>query len=149
MTLEELKNQEVDVKKRAEELVKALGLTGNERSVVKSLVRGDKFTLVNMTKVTLQPRDGQTTTFVPTVFGTSNGASIGAKHFASVNIEGAPAVGSTPLENAMFLVWCIDHEVEFKVLNVDEDPVPAQNGVAAYTKKNFKLTVSSMKEENS
>ena len=146
MTLEELKNKQVSVAERAQSVVSSLGLTGDERSVVVGLKKGDVFQLVAMNKMELtnnQQREGQAR-FVPITFTTNSGASIGAKHFAGVEIDdNAPAVGSTPLENANFLVWCIDHNVSFKVRNVTSEEVEAHDNVPSYTKKTYKLEVDS------
>ena len=146
MTLEELKNSDLSVAERAQSVVSSLGLTGDERSVVVGLKKGDIFQLVAMNKMELtnnQQREGQAR-FVPITFTTNSGASIGAKHFAGVEIDdNAPAVGSTPLENANFLVWCIDHNVSFKVRNVTSEEVEAHDGVPSYTKKTYKLEVDS------
>lgn len=146
MTLEELKNSDLSVAERAQSVVSSLGLTGDERSVVVGLKRGDIFQLVAMNKMELtnsQQREGQAR-FVPITFTTNSGASIGAKHFAGVEIDdNAPAVGSTPLENANFLVWCIDHNVSFKVRNVTSEEVEAHDNVPSYTKKTYKLEVDS------
>ena len=146
MTLEELKNKQVSVAERAQSVVSSLGLTGDERSVVVGLKKGDIFQLVAMNKMELtnnQQREGQAR-FVPITFTTDSGASIGAKHFAGVEIDdNAPAVGSTPLENANFLVWCIDHNVSFKVRNVTSEEVEAHDNIPGYTKKTYKLEVDS------
>ena len=146
MTLEELKNSDLSVAERAQSVVSSLGLTGDERSVVVGLKKGDIFQLVAMNKMELtnnQQREGQAR-FVPITFTTNSGASIGAKHFAGVEIDdNAPAVGSTPLENANFLVWCIDHNVSFKVRNVTSEEVEAHDNVPGYTKKTYKLEVDS------
>lgn len=146
MTLEELKNSDLSVAERAQSVVSSLGLTGDERSVVVGLKKGDIFQLVAMNKMELtnnQQREGQAR-FVPITFTTNSGASIGAKHFAGVEIDdNAPAVGSTPLENANFLVWCIDHNVSFKVRNVTSEEVEAHDNVPSYTKKTYKLEVDS------
>lgn len=118
MTLEELKDQNVSAVERAKAVVSALGLKGDERSVAVGLSKGDKFKLVAMNKVDLPAnadRPNQSN-FTPITFSTDTGATIGAKHFAGVEIDDdAPAIGSTPLENAAFLVYCIDHNVTFKV----------------------------------
>lgn len=146
MTLEELKNSDLSVAERAQSVVSSLGLTGDERSVVVGLKKGDIFQIVAMNKMELtnsQQREGQAR-FVPITFTTNSGASIGAKHFAGVEIDdSAPAVGSTPLENANFLVWCIDHNVSFKVRNVTSEEVEAHDNVPSYTKKTYKLEVDS------
>lgn len=146
MTLEELKNKKLSVAERAQSVVSSLGLTGDERSVVVGLKKGDVFQIVAMNKMELtnnQQREGQAR-FVPITFTTNSGASIGAKHFAGVEInDNAPAVGSTPLENANFLVWCIDHNVSFKVRNVTSEEVEAHDNVPGYTKKTYKLEVDS------
>lgn len=141
MTLEELKNSSLSVEERAKSVVKSLGLEGNERSVVVALKKGDKFQLVAMNKMELAQREGQAR-FVPITFTTGNGASIGAKHFAGVYIsDEAPAIGSTPLENANFLVWCIDHKVTFVVKSITSEEVEAHGEVPAYTKRTYKLEV--------
>lgn len=146
MTLEELKNSDLSVAERAQSVVSSLGLKGDERSIVVGLKKGDIFQLVAMNKMELtnsQQREGQAR-FVPITFTTNSGASIGAKHFAGVEIDdNAPAVGSTPLENANFLVWCIDHNVSFKVRNVTSEEVEAHDNVPSYTKKTYKLEVDS------
>ena len=146
MTLEELKNSDLSVAERAQSVVSSLGLTGDERSVVVGLKKGDIFQIVAMNKMELtnnQQREGQARC-VPITFTTNSGASIGAKHFAGVEIDdNAPAVGSTPLENANFLVWCIDHNVSFKVRNVTSEEVEAHDNVPGYTKKTYKLEVDS------
>ena len=146
MTLEELKNSDLSVAERAQSVVSSLGLTGDERSVVVGLKKGDIFQIVAMNKMELtnnQQREGQAR-FVPITFTTNSGASIGAKHFAGVEIDdNAPAVGSTPLENANFLVWCVDHNVSFKVRNVTSEEVEAHDNVPGYTKKTYKLEVDS------
>lgn len=145
MKLEELKNQSVSIDERAQSVVNELGLTGDERSVVIGLKKGDKFSLVAMNKVeltaTTQQREGQTR-FIPITFTTDNGASIGAKHFAGVEIDdNAPAVGSTPMENAKFLVWCIDHKVVFSIRSISTEDVAKTETVPAYVKKSYKLEV--------
>lgn len=144
MTLEELKNSDLSVEERAKSVVNALGLEGNERSVVVGLKKGDKFQIVAMNKMELTNNtqgEGQAR-FVPITFTTGSGASIGAKHFAGINIDDeAPAIGSTPLENANFLVWCIDHNVTFMVKNITSEEIEAHGGVPAYTKRSYKLEV--------
>lgn len=145
MNLEELKNQNVSIEERAKSIVKDLGLNGDERSVVIGLKKGDKFSLSAMNKVELttqtQQREGQSR-FIPITFTTDNGASIGAKHFAGVEIdENAPAVGSTPLENANFLVWCIDHKVVFSIKSISTEDIPKTDTTPAYVKKTYKLEV--------
>lgn len=143
-TLENLKNKGVPQNDRAKQIVEALGLEGDERSVVVGLKKGDIFQLVAMNKMELtnsQQREGQAR-FVPITFTTDSGASIGAKHFAGVEIDdNAPAVGSTPLENANFLVWCIDHNVSFRVKHVISEDVEAHDNVPPYIKKTYKLGV--------
>lgn len=144
MDLKDLKNKQVSADDRAKKLVESLGLTGDERSVVASLKKGDRFTLVGMSKVNLKPREGQAVTFVPVIFSTSTGATLGAKHFAGIDIDDdAPGVGSTPLENASFLVWCVDHEVEFVVRNLTSEDIEAKDNVPAYVKKTYRLEVES------
>lgn len=149
MTLEELKNSNLSVEERAKSVVNSLGLEGNERSVVAGLKKGDKFQIVAMNKMELTnttQREGQAR-FVPITFTTDSGASIGAKHFAGVTIDDeAPAIGSTPLENANFLVWCIDHKVIFMVKNITSEEVEAHAEVPAYTKKTYKLDVEDYEE---
>lgn len=145
MNLEELKNQNVSIEERAKSVVKDLGLNGDERSVVIGLKKGDKFSLAAMNKVELtiqtQQREGQAR-FIPITFTTDTGASIGAKHFAGVEIdENAPAVGSTPLENANFLVWCIDHKVVFSIKSISTEDIPKSDTTPAYVKKTYKLEV--------
>lgn len=143
MTLDELKNKQVSVEERANKVVESLGLSGNERSVVAGLNKGDKFSLAAMTKVELQD-NGQSNNnnFVPITFTTNTGASIGAKHFAGVEIdENAPAIGSTPIENAKFLVWCIDHNVVFVVKKKITEEVPATENRRAYNKNTYVLEV--------
>ena len=145
MNLEELKNQEVSIEERAESVVKELGLNGDERSVVIGLKKGDKFSLVAMNKVELttqtQQREWQAR-FIPITFTTDNGASIGAKHFAGVEIDDkAPAIGSTPMENAKFLVWCIDHKVVFSIKSISTEDIAKTESTPAYVKKTYKLEV--------
>ena len=144
MTLEELKNKSVSAEERAKSVVKSLGLNGDERSIVVGLKKGDIFQIVAMNKMELtnnQQREGQAK-FVPITFTTEKNASIGAKHFAGVEIDDdAPAVGLTPMENANFLVWCIDHEVTFKVKKVTEQEIEAKNGVPGYTRRTYELGV--------
>lgn len=142
MTLEELKNQSVSAEERAKSVVAGLGLTGEERSIVVGLKKGDKFQIVSMNKMELtNQRDGQTR-FVPITFGTNTGASIGAKHFAGLEIDDdAPAVGGTPLENANFLIWCLDHKVTFVVKSVTSEEIEARGTTPAYTRKTYKLEV--------
>lgn len=145
MNLEELKNQEVSIEERAESVVKELGLNGDERSVVIGLKKGDKFSLVAMNKVELTPqtqqREGQAR-FIPITFTTDNGASIGAKHFAGVEIDDkAPAIGNTPMENAKFLVWCIDHKVVFSIKSISTEDIAKTESTPAYVKKTYKLEV--------
>lgn len=142
MTLDELKNKKVSAEERANEVVKSLGLSGNERSVVAGLNKGDKFSIVAMTKVELQADTQNNNNFVPITFTTNTGASIGAKHFAGVEIdENAPAIGSTPIENAKFLVWCIDHDVTFVVKKKTTEEVPATENRRAYNKNTYVLDV--------
>ena len=144
MTLEELKNSNLSVEERAKSVVNALGLEGNERSVVVGLKKGDKFQIVAMNKMELTnstQREGQAR-FVPITFTTDSGAPIGAKQFAGVTIDDeAPAIGSTPLENANFLVWCIDHKVTFVVKSITSEDIEAHGEVPAYTKRTYKLEV--------
>lgn len=143
MTLEELKNQNVSAIERAKAVVSALGLKGDERSVIIGLSKGDKFKLVAMNKVDLSTNANRLqSNFTPITFSTDTGATIGAKHFAGVTIDDeAPAIGSTPLENAKFLVWCIDHKVTFMVKSITSEDIEAHGGVPAYTKRTYKLEV--------
>lgn len=142
MTLEELKDQNVSVEDRAKAIVTSLGLEGDERSVVVGLSKGDKFKLVAMNKVELPTLNNQNGTFIPITFTTDKGATIGAKHFAGMEIDDeAPAIGSTPLENAAFLVWCIDHNVVFRVTMKTSEEVEASGDRPAYMKNTYKLAV--------
>lgn len=142
MTLEELKDQNVSVEDRAKAIVTSLGLEGDERSVVVGLLKGDKFKLVAMNKVELLTLNNQNGTFIPITFTTDKGATIGAKHFAGMEIDDeAPAIGSTPLENAAFLVWCIDHNVVFRVTMKTSEEVEASGDRPAYMKNTYKLAV--------
>lgn len=144
MTLDELKNKQVSVEERANRVVESLGLKGNERSVVAGLNKGDKFSLASMTKVELQDngQSNNNNNFVPITFTTNTGASIGAKHFAGVEIDdNAPAIGSTPIDNAKFLVWCIDHNVIFVVKKKTSEEVPATENRRAYNKNTYVLEV--------
>lgn len=144
MTLEELKNSNLSVEERAKSVVNALGLEGNERSVVVSLSKGDKFKLVAMNKVDLPTNANQPnqSNFTPITFSTDTGATIGAKHFVGVEIDDdAPAIGSTPLENAAFLVYCIDHNVTFKVEKKVTEDIEATTNHLAYKKNTYKLVV--------
>lgn len=142
MTLEELKDQNVSVEDRAKAIVTSLGLEGDERSVVVGLSKGDKFKLVAMNRVELPTLNNQNGTFIPITFTTDKGATIGAKHFAGVEIDDeAPAIGSTPLENAAFLVWCIDHNVVFRVTMKTSEEVEASGDRPAYMKNTYKLAV--------
>lgn len=143
MTLEELKDSNVSAVERAKAVVSALGLKGDERSVVVGLSKGDKFKLVAMNKVDLPAnadRPNQSN-FTPITFSTDTGATIGAKHFAGVEIDDAPAIGSTPLENAAFLVWCIDHNVTFKVDKKVTEHIEAEGTRPAYNKNTYKVVV--------
>lgn len=144
MTLEELKDQNVSAVERAKAVVSALGLKGDERSVVVGLSKGDKFKLVAMNKVDLPTnadRPNQSN-FTPITFSTDTGATIGAKHFAGVEIDDdAPAIGSTPLENAAFLVYCIDHNVTFKVDKKVTEHIEAEGTRPAYNKNTYKVVV--------
>lgn len=144
MTLEELKDQNVSAVERAKAVVSALGLKGDERSVVVGLSKGDKFKLVAMNKVDLPANANQPnqSNFTPITFSTDTGATIGAKHFAGVEIDdNAPAIGSTPLENAAFLVYCIDHNVTFKVDKKVTEHIEAEGTRPAYNKNTYKLVV--------
>lgn len=144
MTLEELKDQNVSAVERAKAVVSALGLKGDERSVVVGLSKGDKFKLVAMNKVDLPAnadRPNQSN-FTPITFSTDTNATIGAKHFAGVEIDDdAPAIGSTPLENAAFLVYCIDHNVTFKVDKKVTEHIEAEGTRPAYNKNTYKVVV--------
>ena len=144
MTLEELKDQNVSAVERAKAVVSALGLKGDERSVVVGLSKGDKFKLVAMNKVDLPAnadRPNQSN-FTPITFSTDTGATIGAKHFAGVEIDDdTPAIGSTPLENAAFLVYCIDHNVTFRVDKKVTEHIEAEGTRPAYNKNTYKVVV--------
>lgn len=144
MTLEELKDQNVSAVERAKAVVSALGLKGDELSVVVGLSKGDKFKLVAMNKVDLPANANQPnqSNFTPITFSTDTGAIIGAKHFAGVEIDDdAPAIGSTPLENAAFLVYCIDHNVTFKVDKKVTEHIEAEGTRPAYNKNTYKVVV--------
>lgn len=142
MDLEDLKNQEISAEDRAKAVVDSLGLEGNERSIIIGLKKNDKFQIVAMNKMNLTQREGQTTKFVPITFTTNTGASIGAKQFVGVTIDDdAPSVGSTPMENAKFLVWCVDHKVIFKVQNMTSETVEAQGNIPEHVKRTYKLEV--------
>lgn len=144
MTLEELKDQNVSAVERAKAVVSALGLKGDERSVVVGLSKGDKFKLVAMNKADLPTDANQPnqSNFTPITFSTDTDAIIGAKHFAGVEIDDdAPAIGSTPLENAAFLVYCIDHNVTFRVDKKVTENIEATAGRQAYKKNTYKLVV--------
>lgn len=143
MTLEELKDQNVSAVERAKAVVSALGLKGDERSVVVGLSKGDKFKLVAMNKVDLPTNANQSqSNFTPITFSTDTGATIGVKHFVGVEIDDdAPAIGSTPLENAAFLVYCLDHNVAFKVDKKVTEDIEATTDRQAYKKNTYKLVV--------
>ena len=145
MTQEELKKMNEDMDTRAKALVSGLQLEGNERSVVVSLQKGNTFKLAGMNKVELQQTRNSQTKFVPIVFITDGGATIGAKHFSGIDFgdDEAPTVGGTPLENAKFLVWCQAHQVVFSVSRVTSEDVEARGDVPAYTRKTYALTVKS------
>lgn len=140
MTLEELKDQTKSVEERTAKLLADLKLTGNERSVIAKLSKGDLFNLMAMDKSPMD--DNQQSDFTPIVFVTDKGARIGAKQFVGVEIDDdAPAVGLTSLENAAFLVYCVDHHVTFKVDKKTTEEIEATPTRKSYTKNTYKLSV--------
>lgn len=148
MNTEDLKSKKGSVDERAQKLIESLGLSGDERSVIVGLQKGDKFSLSGMSKVELKQREGAAVKFVPITFTTNSGATLGSKHFVGVFIsDEAPAVGSTPIENAKFLVWCQDHNVVFKVQNLLTEDIEANGDIPAYVKKTYKLVAVSVEEE--
>lgn len=141
MKIEDLKNTDLSLDERAAELVKELGVDGNARSVAKGLQKGDIFKLTAINKVEMT---GNNTGFQPMTFTTNIGATVGAKHFASVEFddESAPALGATVEENAKFFIYCYENDLEFRCVSVREgEPraVPGGKEGEKYTPKTFKI----------
>lgn len=141
MKIEDLKNSKISLDERAASLVEELGVDGEARSVAKGLQKGDIFKLTNINKVEMT---GNTTGFQPMTFTTSIGATVGAKHFASVDLddEDAPILGATVEENAKFFIYCVEHDIEFRCVSVREDEprqVPGGKEGQKYTPKTFKI----------
>lgn len=143
MELQDLKNSKLSLDERAAELVKELGVAGNTRSVAKGLQKGDVFKLTSINKVEMA---GATTGFQPMTFSTNIGATVGAKHFASVEFddESAPALGATVEENAKFFIYCYENDLEFRCVSVREgEPrqIPGGKEDEKYVPKTFKIEV--------
>ena len=82
------------------------------------LVKGDEFTLVKTSKV---GNNAENTEFVPLVFITSNGKSVGVKNFAALDFddENAPKFGRTAEEIIKFQLWHTKAGTIFKVRKID------------------------------
>lgn len=147
MTLDELKNKQTSKAEKINSIVSSLGINGNMRTNVSRVNKGDIFTLVNLRpanedqlKKDLEAK--KDISFVPLVFLTSNGGSIGVKHFGKVQFddENAPSIGSTAEENAKFLIYCVENDIHFKVTKVTEEEERTYGGTK-YTPKTYTLEV--------
>lgn len=148
MTLDELKKSGISEAEKVNGIVSSLGISGNMRTNVARINKGDVFTLVNLRpanedqlKKDIEAK--KDISFVPLVFLTSNGSSIGVKHFGKVKFddENAPSIGSTAEENAKFLVYCVENDVHFKVTKVIEEEEREFNGTK-YTPKTYGIEVT-------
>lgn len=150
MTLDELKNKEVSVNERANQIVASLGIKADIRTNVAKLREKDVFTLVNLRpanedqlKKDIEAK--KDLSFVALVFVTSNGGSIGVKQFNKFVYDeetypDMPLIGSTAEENAKFLIYCVEKDIHFKVKKIIEGEEKTF-GETKYTPKDFSLEV--------
>ena len=151
MDLKDLKNKQVSALDRANSLVESLGINADLRTTVVGLSRGDVFKLANLrvaneTQFRKDKEDNKAIDFLPLVFITDTGASLGVKHFAKVefpsNMKISP-VGATAAENAAFLIDCIDNDISFEVERI-KTTEKEYNG-NKYEAKLYELSVVSKK----
>ena len=111
------------------------------------LVKGDEFTLVKTDKV---GKNNENVEFIPLVFITSNGKSVGVKNFAALEFddENAPKFGRTAEEIVRFQLWHTKAGTVFKVRKIElgeEKILPnrfdAAGNPAKYTSKTVLLEV--------
>lgn len=143
MSVIDLKNKTVSVEERVQSILTAAGYKGDERTVTRGLRKGDIFSLINLTK-NIMKRENQADR-ENALYATSVGANFAPRHLSNIVFEAdeAPRVGTTSGDNAIFLVYCADHDVTFKCVNVKEemkvDPVTKNE----YTAKEFIIAVDS------
>jgi hypothetical protein len=112
---------------------------------------GDTFTLTGVRKV----RDTINNGFLPLVFTTSNGKSIGTKNFADVEYPrdstGIQPIGRTIEDALSFLVWAKNNRVEFNVDRIKYgEPRKIRNADGTdieYTPKRVELSVIEKKSK--
>lgn len=151
MTLDELKKNGISEEEKVNGIISSLGISGSMRTNVARINKDDVFTLVNLRPANEEQlkKDMEAKkdiSFVPLVFLTSNGGSIGVKHFGKVEFDeekypDAPTIGSTATENAKFLIYCVENDVHFKVKKVIEEDEREFGGVK-YTPKTYILEVT-------
>lgn len=150
MTLEELKSKDVTSEEKVNGIVASLGIGADIRTNVAKIQEKDIFTLVNLRPANQEQlkkdiAEKKDISFVPLVYLTSTGGSIGVKHFSKVKFDeekypDAPLVGSTAEENAKFLVYCVDNDIHFRVKKITEEDERTFGG-QKYTPKNYALEV--------
>lgn len=156
MTLDDLKSKAMTSDEKVSNIVSSLGIGANIRTNVAKIREKDEFTLVNLRAANEEQlkkdmEEKKDISFVPLVFLTSNGGSIGVKHFGKVKdlnemYPEAPAIGSTAEENAKFLVYCVENDIHFKVRKITEEEERTFGG-QTYTPKNYSLEVVGHTEE--
>ena len=138
------------------EALQELGLNGDDAKKTyctpqQAVAIGDEFTLTGVRKVREDIENG----FLPLVFTTSNGKSIGTKQFSEVDYPkgsvGVRPIGRTIEDALKFLVWAKNNAVVFNVDRIKYgEPRKIKNADGTeteYTPKKVELSVIEKKSK--
>lgn len=139
-----------------EEVRKELGISEDDSkkwdcTPQAAVEEGDEFTLVGVRKV----RDKAENGFLPLVFTTSNGKSIGTKHFGNIEFpkgtKGVQPIGRTIDDAIRYMLWAKKCSLTFTVDDIKKLSVrkirQADGTETEYRPKQITLSVT-LKEEN-
>lgn len=139
-----------------EEIRKELGISEDDSkkwdcTPQSAVEEGDEFTLVGVRKVREKAENG----FLPLVFTTSNGKSIGTKHFGSIEFpkdtKGIQPIGRTIDDAVRYMLWAKKNSLTYTVDNIKKLPArkikQADGTETEYRPKQIELSVR-LKEEN-
>jgi len=125
----------VTLDERAKEIVNTIGVKAEARTINVPIAVGDNFKLASLIKFDVTVGD------MPVLgFETNSKQRIGIRHFARTTGIDVP-LGTTALENAKFLIHCIENNVKFQVTNVTERAPRKLSDGTEYVPKDYSIEV--------
>ena len=119
---------------KAMAMLEAIGVNADAISIAVKLKVGDTFKITSMCKF------NDLGDLVNLGYTTNIGARIATRNFLDIDLgEDAPKVGNTAGENAVFGAYCVENNIEFKVVSIDEEEREYQG--QKYIRKTFHLEV--------